>query len=166
MNLGINNNCNPTFTAKVKFNYDGGKTQKGTWAEVAKIVEAKTKSDPDSTISIDLDGKDLFESAVINHDRIFQMSEEGAKELDKLTPKQIAQKIVKLFNIAKYEEAILDQYDTFIEKIAKQDSKFKMIDPDFERFQDDIFEPLYEKKSDTVKLTLSQDPILRHIENK
>ena len=41
MNLGINNNYNPAFTAKVKFNYDGGKTQKGTWAEVAKIVEAK-----------------------------------------------------------------------------------------------------------------------------
>ena len=41
-----------------------------------------------------------------------------------------------------------------------------MLDPDFERFQDDIFGPLYEKKSDTVKLTLNQDPILRHIENK
>ena len=78
MNLGINNNYNPAFGAKVKFNYDGGKTQKGTWAEVAKIVEAKTKSDPDGTISIDLDGKDLFESAVIHHDRIFQMSEHGA----------------------------------------------------------------------------------------
>ncbi|MBR6722730.1 hypothetical protein IKL64_04685 [bacterium] len=166
MNLGINNNYNPAFGAKVKFNYDGGKTQKGTWAEVAKIVEAKTKSDPDGTISIDLDGKDLFESAVINHDRIFQMSEQGAKELDKLTPKQIAQKIVKLFNIAKYEDVMINQYDTFIEKIAKLDSKFKMVDPDFERFEDDIFGPLYEKKSDTVKLTLDQDPVLRYIENK
>ena len=94
------------------------------------------------------------------------MSEQGAKELDKLTPKQIAQKIVKLFNVAKYEDAIIDQYDTFINKIAKQDSKFKMIDPDFERFQDHIFEPLYEKKSDTVTLTLNQDPVLRYIENK
>jgi hypothetical protein len=28
MNLGINNNYNPAFTARVEFNYDGGKTQK------------------------------------------------------------------------------------------------------------------------------------------
>ena len=61
---------------------------------------------------------------------------------------------------------MINQYDAFIEKIAKQDSKFKMVDPDFERFEDDIFGPLYEKKSDTVKLTLDQDPILRYIENK
>ena len=163
MNLSINNNYNTSFGAKVKFNIE---QTKGIWNEVAQVVEKRTKTYHNDTISIDLTREGLFDSACITGDRLFFMQEEGAKEMAKLSPKQIAQKIVKLFNIAKYEESILEQYDAFINKILKQDSKFKMVDSEFERFTDDIFGPLYEKKSNTVIETLTQDPVLRFINNK
>ena len=168
MNLGINNynhnNYNPNFKARVNFNIE---QTKGVWNEVAQIVEKGTKKYPDDIISIDLTRENLFDSACVNPGgRLFYMEEQGAIEMAKLSPKQIAKKIIKLFNIAKYEDSIMDQYDTFINKILKQDTKFKMMDPDFEKFTDDIWGPLYEKKSDTVTTTLDQDPVLKFITNK